>query len=81
MRLLRDLVLVRVDAPSDKSKSGIMLVETFKDQPPLGEVISVGPDAKNVKEGDRILFSRYSALDTDEELDKIIQEAHIMAVI
>ena len=91
-RPLHDRVVVkRVDA-EEKSKGGIIIPDTAKEKPSEGEVIAVGPGGRDesgniikpgLKEGDRVLFGKWSGtevkLDGEELL--IMKESDIMGVI
>ena len=57
---LADRVVAKKEAPQAKATSGILLGEA-KEKPNTAIVESVGPDVKNVKKGDRILYREYSA--------------------
>jgi chaperonin GroES len=91
-RPLHDRVVVkRVDAET-KSAGGIIFPDTVKEKPMEGEVVAVGPGARNeqgaivaleVKAGDRILFGKWSG--TEVKLDGqdllIMKESDIMGII
>ena len=91
-RPLHDRVVVkRIDA-EDKSAGGIIIPDTAKEKPSQGEAIAVGHGGRDeagklipidVKEGDRVLFGKWSGtevkLDGDELL--IMKEADIMGVL
>jgi chaperonin GroES len=91
-RPLHDRVVVkRIDAEA-KTKGGIIIPDTAKEKPSQGEVIAVGPGARDeagkivppdVKAGDRVLFGKWSGtevvLDGEELL--IMKESDIMGVI
>jgi chaperonin GroES len=91
-RPLHDRVVVkRIDA-EEKTKGGIIIPDTAKEKPMEGEVIAVGPGARNeqgqivaldVKAGDKILFGKWSGtevkLDGEELL--IMKETDIMGII
>ncbi|HVY51451.1 MAG TPA: co-chaperone GroES [Devosia sp.] len=91
-RPLHDRVVVkRIDA-EEKSAGGIIIPDTAKEKPSQGEVIAVGPGAKDetgkvvaldVKVGDIVLFGKWSGtevkLDGEELL--IMKESDIMGVI
>src|SRR6267142_854153 len=91
-RPLHDRVVVkRIDAEA-KSKGGIIIPDTAKEKPSQGEVVAVGPGARDesgkivhpdVKSGDRVLFGKWSGtevmLDGEELL--IMKESDIMGVI
>jgi chaperonin GroES len=91
-RPLHDRVVVRRLDGEEKTKGGIIIPDTAKEKPMEGEVIAVGPGARNdkgqvvaldVKAGDRILFGKWSGtevkIDGDELL--IMKESDIMGVI
>ena len=91
-RPLHDRIVVRrIDAES-KSAGGIIIPDTAKEKPQEGEVVAVGPGARNergeliateLKAGDRVLFGKWSGtevkLDGDELL--IMKESDVMGVI
>lgn len=79
---LADRVVAKKEAPQVKTTSGILLGEA-KEKPNTAIVESVGPDVKNVKKGDRILYREYSAteikINSDEYL--IVKEEDILATL
>ncbi len=79
---LADRVVAKKDAAVEQTASGILLGEA-KEKQNTAVVESVGPDVKNVKKGDRILYRDYSAseikLDNTEYL--IIKEEDILATL
>jgi chaperonin GroES len=91
-RPLHDRVVVRRVAQDERTKGGIIIPDTAKEKPMEGEVVAVGPGARDekgqiqppeVKPGDRILFGKWSGtevkLDGEELL--IMKEADIMGVL
>jgi chaperonin GroES len=91
-RPLHDRVVVRRITAEEKTAGGIIIPDTVKEKPMEGEVIAAGPGARNehgeivvldVKEGDRILFGKWSGtevkLDGEELL--IMKESDIMGII
>src|SRR5690606_7457501 len=67
-RPLHDRILVRRVEADEKTAGGIIIPDTAKEKPQEGEVIAVGPGARNeagqlqpldVKAGDRILFGKW----------------------
>ena len=91
-RPLHDRVAVRRIEAEERSKGGIIIPDTAKEKPQEGEIIAVGPGARDengqiqpldVKVGDRILFGKWSGtevrLDGEELL--IMKESDIMGVI
>ena len=91
-RPLHDRVVVRRVEEDERTKGGIIIPDTAKEKPMQGEVIAVGPGARNekgevvaldVKPGDRVLFGKWSG--TEVKLDGqellIMKESDIMGVI
>jgi chaperonin GroES len=91
-RPLGDRVLVRRVEEEEKTKGGIIIPDTAKEKPQEGEVIAVGPGARDdsgkiqpldVKTGDRILFGKWSG--TEVKLDGedllIMKESDILGVL
>jgi chaperonin GroES len=91
-RPLHDRVVVRRLTAEEKTKGGIIIPDTVKEKPQEGEIIAVGPGARDdhgkvvpldVKAGDRILFGKWSGtevkLDGEELL--IMKESDIMGVL
>lgn len=91
-RPLHDRVVVRRVEEEQKTRGGIIIPDTAKEKPMEGEVISVGPGARNekgevvaldVKAGDRVLFGKWSGTEVkvDGEELLIMKESDIMGVI
>jgi len=91
-RPLHDRVVVRRLEGEAKTAGGIIIPDTAKEKPMEGEVIAVGPGARDehgkvaaldVKAGDRILFGKWSG--TEVKIDGqellIMKESDIMGVI
>ncbi len=91
-RPLHDRVVIRRVTAEEKTRGGIIIPDTAQEKPMEGEVIAVGPGARDeqgqivaldVKAGDRILFGKWSGtevkLDGEELL--IMKESDIMGVI
>ena len=69
---LGDRVFVKVSASEEKTSGGILLPDTAKEKPQVGEVAAVGPGKRNddgsyteleVKVGDKVLYSKYAGTD------------------
>ena len=91
-RPLHDRVVVRRVESEEKTAGGIIIPDTAKEKPQQGEVIAVGPGARNekgelvaldVKAGDRILFGKWSGSEVriDGEDLLIMKESDIMGVV
>ena len=91
-RPLHDRILVRRVESDEKTKGGIIIPDTAKEKPQEGEVIAVGPGARNdagqiqpldVKVGDYILFGKWSGTEikiAGEEL-LIMKESDVMGIL
>jgi len=91
-RPLHDRVVMRRVAQETKTAGGLIIPDTAQEKPTEGEVVAVGPGARNergelvamgVKAGDRVLFAKWSGtevkLDGEELL--IMKESDIIGVI
>lgn len=79
---LADRVVAKKDAAVEQTASGILLGEA-KEKQNTAIIESVGPDVKNVKKGDRILYRDYSASEIkyDNTDYLIIKEEDILATL
>jgi chaperonin GroES len=91
-RPLHDRVVVRRIESEEKTAGGIIIPDTAKEKPQEGEVVAVGPGARDeqgkiqpldVKAGDRVLFGKWSGTEVkiDGEELMIMKESDIMGVI
>ena len=91
-RPLHDRVLVRRVEAEEKTKGGIIIPDTAKEKPQEGEVIAVGPGARDesgklipidIKAGDRILFGKWSGTEIKIEGEDLIimKESDVMGVV
>jgi chaperonin GroES len=91
-RPLGDRVLVKRVEEESKTKGGIIIPDTAKEKPQEGEVLAVGPGARDdagkriepdVKVGDRILFGKWSG--TEVKIDGadliIMKESDILGIV
>ena len=91
-RPLHDRVLVRRIEQSEKTAGGIIIPDTAKEKPMEGEIVAVGPGARDdsglvapldVKPGDRVLFGKWSGTEiklNGEDL-LVMNESDIMGVV
>ena len=91
-RPLHDRVVVRRIEGEEKTKGGIIIPDTAKEKPQEGEVVAVGPGARDeagklipidLKSGDRILFGKWSGTEVkiDGEELLVMKESDVMGVI
>lgn len=91
-RPLHDRVVVRRIDAEEKTRGGIIIPDTAREKPQEGEVIAVGPGARNergelvpldVKAGDTVLFGKWSG--TEVKIDGvdylIMKESDIMGIV
>ena len=91
-RPLHDRVVVRRIDADQKTAGGIIIPDTAQEKPQEGEVVAVGPGARNergelipaeLKAGDRVLFGKWSGTEVriDGEDLLIMKESDVMGVI
>ncbi len=91
-RPLHDRVVIRRIEGDDKTKGGIIIPDTVKEKPQEGEVVAVGPGARDesgkltpveLKPGERVLFGKWSGTEVkiDGEELLIMKETDVMGVI
>ena len=89
---LHDRVVVKRSEEEQKTKGGIIIPDTAQEKPMQGEVLAVGPGARNdkgeltpmgVATGDRVLFGKWSG--TEVKLDGedllIMKESDLMGIV
>jgi len=91
-RPLHDRVLVRRIEEEEKTPGGVIIPDTAKEKPIVGEVVAVGPGVRDekgeirpldVKEGDRVLFGKWSGTEVtlDGEKYLIMKEDDILGIL
>jgi chaperonin GroES len=91
-RPLHDRVVVRRVESEEKTAGGIIIPDTAKEKPQEGEIVAVGPGARDeagklvpldVKAGDRILFGKWSGTEVkiDGEELLIMKESDVMGIV
>ena len=92
IRPLEDRVVIKEIEAEEKTSGGIVLPDTAKEKPQRGKVVAVGPGkmldsgeraAIGVKEGDEVIFGKYSGTEikVDGEEIKILRESDIFAKV
>lgn len=92
IRPLGDKILVKVLEAEEKTKGGIILPDTTKEERTEGKVVFVGPgkvlesgkvQPLEVKKGDRIIFGKYAGDEfvIDGDKYKILKESEILAIL
>jgi chaperonin GroES len=91
-RPLHDRVVVRRIEAEEKTSGGIIIPDTAKEKPQQGEVVAVGPGARDeagklvelsLKAGDRVLFGKWSGTEVkiDGEDLLIMKESDVLGVL
>lgn len=82
LKPLNDRIVAVVEKPLEKTKSGILLGDS-KEKPAYAVVESVGPEVKEVKKGDKIVYKEYSTTEVKvDETDYIIlKEEDVLATL
>jgi len=89
---LADRVVVKPLEETEQMKGGLYIPDTAKEKPQQGEVIAVGPGkltddgkrvAPEVKEGDRVLYGKYSGTEVTvgDEQYLILRESDVLAIV
>ena len=89
---LGDRVIVKPNAPQEKTKGGIILPDTAQEKPMEGEIVAVGSGktddagkkvAMDLKVGDKVLYGKYSG--TEVKINDveylIMRESDVYAII
>ncbi|KYC38917.1 co-chaperone GroES [Scytonema hofmannii PCC 7110] len=89
---LGDRVFIKVSESEEKTTGGILLPDSAKEKPQVGEIVAVGPGKLNdngthqaidIAVGDRVLYSKYAGTDiklgTEEYV--LLSEKDILAIV
>lgn len=89
---LSDRIIIKPAPAEEKTKGGIILPDTAKEKPVIGEVVAVGPGRKSddgklvpmeIKVGDKVLYGKYSGTEVtiDGQEYLIMRENDIFAIV
>jgi chaperonin GroES len=89
---LGERVVIKAIENEVTTKSGIVLPDTAKEKPQMGEVLAVGSGklsdngqriALDVKVGDRVLFAKYAGTEVklDGEEYMVLKESDVLAIV
>ena len=89
---LSDRVVVKAQEAEEKTPSGIILPDTAKEKPQIGEIVATGPGKVNdtgnlvkmtLKKGDKVLYGKYSGTEISHDGDDllIMRESDVLAVV
>ena len=78
---LSDRVVIKAQEAEEKTASGIILPDTAKEKPQIGEIVATGPGKVNesgnlvkmsVKKGDKVLYGKYSGTEISHNGDDLL---------
>ena len=80
---LADYVVAQAEEAASKTASGLYLPDNAKEKPKTAKVVAVGPQAKQVKVGDRIIYKSYSTTDVKvgSEDYMLVKEEDVLATV
>jgi chaperonin GroES len=89
---LADRIVVKPLEETEQMRGGLYIPDTAKEKPQQGEVVAIGPGkltdegkriALEVKEGDRVLYGKYSGTEVTvaEEQFLILRESDVLAIV
>jgi len=92
LKPLSDRIVVKAHEAEEKTASGIILPDTAKEKPQMGEILAVGPGKVNdngtinkmtLKKGDKVLYGKYSGTEVNVSGDDllIMRESDILATL
>ena len=92
IRPLEDRILVRPEDADETLPSGLVIPDTAKEKPQEGTVLAVGPGKRSdtgdlipvdVKEGDRVLYSKYGGTEIKVEGEEllILSARDVLAIV
>ena len=87
-----DRIFIKVSESEEKTAGGILLPDTAKEKPQVGEVVQIGPGKRNddgsrqapeVSIGDKVLYSKYAGTDIKLGSDEfvLLSEKDILAIV
>jgi chaperonin GroES len=92
LKPLADRVIVKPSVKEEVTKGGIVLPDTVKEKPQVGEIVAAGPGklgddgkriAMEVAKGDKVIYSKYAGTEWKEKGEEylILREADILAKV
>ncbi len=92
LKPLADRVVIKPSVAEEKTKGGIIIPDTAKERPVVGEIVAVGPGRKGddgklipmeLKVGDQVMYGKYSATEITVEGQEylVMRESDVIAVV
>ena len=83
LKPMADIILLKQTEAEETTASGIILAATTKEKPAIYEVMSAGPDVKDIKSGDKVVVGNYTG--SDIKLDgvdyKFVKLEDVLAIV
>ncbi len=76
---LADRVVATREEAKTQTASGIYLPDSAKEKPATATVVAIGPDVKQIKVGDNIVYKEYAVTEIDDYL--IVKEEDVLATV
>ena len=83
LKPLGDYVVAVGEEAESKTASGLYLPDAAQEKPKTAKVVATGPNAKQIKVGDRIVYKSYSTTDVKVGKDEfiLVKEEDILATV
>ena len=87
MKPIADRVVIKPAPAEEKTEGGIIIPDTAKEKPQMGEVVAIGPgkdgESMTVKKGDKVLYGKYSGQELSYEGEDylIVREDDILVIL
>ena len=80
---LADYVVAVSEEASSKTASGLFIPDSAQEKPKVAKVVAVGKEAKQVKVGDKIIYTSYSTTDVTMGADEyiLVKEEDVLATV
>lgn len=76
---LGDKVVAKMKKEESKTAGGLYLPDSAKEKPSTAVVESIGPNVKEIKPGDEIIFKSYSTTEFEDWI--ILKEEDVIATV
>ena len=83
LKPMADNILLKATEAEETTSSGIILATTTKEKPAIYEVMSAGPDVKEIKAGDKVVVGNFvgSEIKLDGEEYKFVKLEDVLAIV
>ena len=83
LKPMADNILLKQTEAEETTTSGIILATTTKEKPAIYEVMSAGPDVKDIKAGDKVVVGKFTGneIKLDGEDYKFVKLEDVLAIV